>query len=743
METTLRVRPLRPPAAAADRVPRRLAVRPAAVPGHHRPLGDPPVPLVRADLPDDQRRHVRDGRRPAAAPVLAARAARRRRARSRCSWSASGSPARYIAASRRMQDQQGDLATLVEETAQGLRVIKAFGRRPHMGAQFAGRRGAPARHGRRQGAGCSPRLGRTVRPRAQPDAGGRAGRRRGRGRDRPHDRRRAGRVRDAPADAHLADRVARLDHRQRAGGDDRGRPDLRGARHRHRPSWTGRARSRCGGPASRGEVRFEGVDVRATRAPPAPVLRGVDLDVRPGETLAIVGATGSGKTTLASLVPRLLRRDRRPDHARRPRHPRHHARLAAPRSSAWRSRSRRCSRCRVRENLTLGRPDATDDEVAEALAVAQADFVHDLPWGLDHPRRRAGPVALRRAAAAAGAGPGRARPAAGAGARRPALGARRAHRGAGRGGAGPGAAPAPPRCWSCTGRRTVALADRVACCATARSPPSARTPSCWPPCRRTATCSPPTSAAAASTATGPPEADVSVRIIGASGAASRPTPTPTVPAPRRRDPSRAARLRAPEPGAAGLAAAPAPAPAGRHDRPPARAERRRHGRAVPGDARHRPGHPAAARRRRLRGAGRPSAWRSRVAAVAEYAGKRGFLTLSGRIGQAVLLDLRQRVYGHFQRLSIGFHERYTSGRMVARLTSDMDSISELVDGGIDDLVLAGLSVVSVAGHPARARPAAGGRHAARRSRSCCGCRGWFRPRLGAAPTGAPARPSRW
>jgi ATP-binding cassette, subfamily B, bacterial len=84
-----------------------------------------------------------------------------------------------------------------------------------------------------------------------------------------------------------------------------------------------------------------------------------------------------------------------------------------------------------------------------------------------------------------------------------------------------------------------------------------------------------------------------------------------------------------------------------------------------------------------------------VAAFAEYLGKRGFLMLSGRIGQAVLLDLRQRVYGHFQRLSIGFHERYTSGRMVSRLTSDMDSISELVDGGIDDLVLAGLSVVSV------------------------------------------------
>ncbi len=86
-----------------------------------------------------------------------------------------------------------------------------------------------------------------------------------------------------------------------------------------------------------------------------------------------------------------------------------------------------------------------------------------------------------------------------------------------------------------------------------------------------------------------------------------------------------------------------------------------------------------------------------VAVLAEYLGKRGFLILSGRIGQSMLLDLRRRVYRHFQSLSISFHERYTSGRMVARLTSDMDTISELVDGGIDDLVLAALSVVSIAG----------------------------------------------
>jgi ABC-type multidrug transport system fused ATPase/permease subunit len=86
-----------------------------------------------------------------------------------------------------------------------------------------------------------------------------------------------------------------------------------------------------------------------------------------------------------------------------------------------------------------------------------------------------------------------------------------------------------------------------------------------------------------------------------------------------------------------------------------------------------------------------------VATFIEYLTKRGFLAISGRIGQAVLLDLRQRVYDHFQRLSVSFHERYTSGRVVARLTSDIDSIAELTDGGLDDLVLAGLSVISVAG----------------------------------------------
>ncbi|GGM54049.1 ABC transporter ATP-binding protein [Micromonospora sonchi] len=81
----------------------------------------------------------------------------------------------------------------------------------------------------------------------------------------------------------------------------------------------------------------------------------------------------------------------------------------------------------------------------------------------------------------------------------------------------------------------------------------------------------------------------------------------------------------------------------------------------------------------------------------EYAARRGFLTLSARIGQAVLLDLRQRVYAHFLRLPVAFHERYTSGRMISRLTSDIESIAELADGGVEGLVMAVLTIVSVAG----------------------------------------------
>jgi len=55
---------------------------------------------------------------------------------------------------------------------------------------------------------------------------------------------------------------------------------------------------------------------------------------------------------------------------------------------------------------------------------------------------------------------------------------------------------------------------------------------------------------------------------------------------------------------------------------------------------------------------------------------------AAKISQAVLIDLRKRVFDHAQRLSLEFHESYTSGRIIARQTSDLDSIRELLDSGL-------------------------------------------------------------
>lgn len=59
---------------------------------------------------------------------------------------------------------------------------------------------------------------------------------------------------------------------------------------------------------------------------------------------------------------------------------------------------------------------------------------------------------------------------------------------------------------------------------------------------------------------------------------------------------------------------------------------------------------------------------------------------TARISQAMLIDLRERVFVQTQRLSLEFHESYTSGRIISRQTSDLDSIRELLDGGINELV---------------------------------------------------------
>jgi ATP-binding cassette, subfamily B, bacterial len=73
-----------------------------------------------------------------------------------------------------------------------------------------------------------------------------------------------------------------------------------------------------------------------------------------------------------------------------------------------------------------------------------------------------------------------------------------------------------------------------------------------------------------------------------------------------------------------------------------------------------------------------------------------FLHRSGRIGQKVLLELRRRVYRHFQRLDIAFHERYTSGRVVSRSTNDVEAIQDMLETGFDSLITAVLTLIGTA-----------------------------------------------
>ena len=131
----------------------------------------------------------------------------------------------------------------------------------------------------------------------------------------------------------------------------------------------------------RGHLRLEGVGFRFPDAT-TEVLHDVNLEVLPGETVAVVGATGSGKTVLTSLIPRLQdptagrilidgvdTRD-----------------LTLPslrKIVATAFEEPTLFSMSARENVALGQPDATDEDSATAIDVAQAGFVRELPWGLD------------------------------------------------------------------------------------------------------------------------------------------------------------------------------------------------------------------------------------------------------------------------------------------------------------------------------------------------------------------------
>lgn len=113
-----------------------------------------------------------------------------------------------------------------------------------------------------------------------------------------------------------------------------------------------------------------------------PILTGIDLSLAPGETVALVGPTGCGKTTLTALVPRL--HDVTGGRILLDGTDIRHLPLERLRAEvACVFEEPTLFSASVRENLLLGRPEADPGQIDEALRVAQAGFVHGLPWGLD------------------------------------------------------------------------------------------------------------------------------------------------------------------------------------------------------------------------------------------------------------------------------------------------------------------------------------------------------------------------
>ena len=283
----------------------------------------------------------------------------------------------YYTISRKVQDDQGDMTTLIEESLTGIRIIKAFGRGRFMGERFGG--SADVLHASNMEA-VKLRAFFWSALRLLPDLNILA-------------------VLGFGANAVITgsmspgDLAAFIAYLQMMAWPIRsvgwilanGEEARTGAERifevldtppaiADRPGATRLAECE-------GRIAFTGVSFTYPGTS-TPILRDVNLRIEPGETLALVGATGSGKTSLAMLVPRIEDasagsvtidgidvRDITLSSLRS------HIGVAFEDATLF-SMS-------VRENLLLGDPNATDEQMRGALETANASFVYDLPWGLD------------------------------------------------------------------------------------------------------------------------------------------------------------------------------------------------------------------------------------------------------------------------------------------------------------------------------------------------------------------------
>jgi ATP-binding cassette subfamily B protein len=308
---------------------------------------------------------------------------------------------RYRVLSRRVQDQQGDLATLIEEAATGVRVLKALGR---------GRQAA-VRHDAQAADVCQTQIEKAgllgsfwalldLIPNAVIGLiivlGAFA--------VSAHSLTLGGLVAfitlalqlvwpveamgyiiaSGQEAATAAQRVLEIfDTRPQITDQDRNQevPERAGVRALQPGGGPRRAVPRPRPSGTRGHLIFDHVSFRYPGAD-EPVLRDIVLELVPGQTLVLTGATGSGKSTLLQLVPRLADATSgsvRLDGADVRDLPL--ARLRTAVGCAFEDAT--LFSASVRENVTFGAPDADEEAVEAALTAAQARFAFDLPWGLD------------------------------------------------------------------------------------------------------------------------------------------------------------------------------------------------------------------------------------------------------------------------------------------------------------------------------------------------------------------------